>query len=658
MLSRHKVAFTVLFFSIVLSAFIVIQLPIQIHYPTGEKWLAGWSYRKAYALKTVSGVGVDYAVPIVVINALGTDVGNTTYTTKVLPNFEDVRFTDSDGDTELSYYEDVLNTGANTTFIVKVPRYLSESNLTIYMYYGNISGPVSTTTTGAATLARTCNYVADGMTGTWSTEAAIGMVSFTSITASNMISGTAVTLSCALSVYGDTISKYWYSWNNTGVWTNQTAVVCSSTSVAAQFSGTWNTTYPLDVSVKLYANDSSGTTYETSSNYTLAAQNHSLWLSGWTYRYEYTISRTHGIGTGYQIPFNVYYGDDTDDDSKFATFTSRFKWQRYPEVMSPTFSWEGYPNTKRANIADPDIIVESNHLAMYYTGFLPNDNGTIALATSPIEYPPRNWTKQGIIFQNNAANATAWDRAFVRLGSVVKVNGIYYMYYDGSDACLSGDAIGLATSTNGLNFTRYAGNPILSTSGTEKAVREASVIVVDGTWYMIYSHDDGSYPTLCHCLLATSTDGYTWTKQGAILAKGASGKPDDVYMEHHQLAYIYGRFVLTYDQYDGSTWSIGCACNTLANTAYTKLGTILVPSGVSGTFDRMHCATPFLFNNSDSWYMMYQGGDGPWETTSWNIGVVSKVYDGVNLYLHKKARPTSATYVSQIQTAELYSLIG
>jgi predicted GH43/DUF377 family glycosyl hydrolase len=305
--------------------------------------------------------------------------------------------------------------------------------------------------------------------------------------------------------------------------------------------------------------------------------------------------------------------------------------------MTPTYSWEGGQNTKRANIADPDIIVESNQLAMYYTGFLPNDNGTIALATSPLEFPPRNWNKQGIILQNDSENSTARDRAVVRLGSLVKVNGIYYMYYDGASASFSGESIGLATSTNGLSFARYSGNPVLSASGTEKTVREASVIVVNGTWYMVYSHDDGLCPTLCHKLLATSTDGYTWKKQGAILAKGAPGTPDDVYMEHHQLAYIYGRFVLTYDEYDGSTWSIGCAYNTVANTTYKKLGKILAPSGVSGTFDRMHCATPFFFNNSDSWYMMYQGADAPWETTCWDMGVVSKVYDRINVYLHRKS---------------------
>jgi len=76
--------------------------------------------------------------------------------------------------------------------------------------------------------------------------------SFGAITATNTIAGTATQLSCTL---GDNVgvSGSIFSWNNTGLWTNQTWASGSS----ATLSGTWNDTADYVVSARVYGNDTS-----------------------------------------------------------------------------------------------------------------------------------------------------------------------------------------------------------------------------------------------------------------------------------------------------------------------------------------------------------------------------------------------------------------
>ncbi|MCX9085647.1 MAG: hypothetical protein OIN87_12710 [Candidatus Methanoperedens sp.] len=80
-----------------------------------------------------------------------------------------------------------------------------------------------------------------------------------------------------------------------------------------------------------------------------------------------------------------------------------------------------------------------------------------------------DWIDQGIVIGSGSNGA--WD---IRLGgmtspsTVVKKNGTFFLYYIGADGNRSTDkgprhrALGVATSTDGINFIKYARNPILN----------------------------------------------------------------------------------------------------------------------------------------------------------------------------------------------------
>jgi len=77
------------------------------------------------------------------------------------------------------------------------------------------------------------------------------------------------------------------------------------------------------------------------------------------------------------------------------------------------------------------------------------------------------WTEQGVVLQTKP-NISWEEKNQIGVIGVSKVGGIYYLFYlAGFDGCWNqhGDSnhqsVGLATSSDGVNFTKYSGNPVL-----------------------------------------------------------------------------------------------------------------------------------------------------------------------------------------------------
>lgn len=131
------------------------------------------------------------------------------------------------------------------------------------------------------------------------------------------------------------------------------------------------------------------------------------------------------------------------------------------------------------------------------------------------------WTKYGSIL--NRGSAGAWDDGFMHHPAVVKHNGIYYMFYAGAHASNQPYQIGLATSSNGIDWTKEPSNPVISQGASgewdDAYVRPSCPVLINGIWYMYYWAMDGATFAIG---LATSTDLIHWTKKGRVLEHGAS----------------------------------------------------------------------------------------------------------------------------------------
>jgi predicted GH43/DUF377 family glycosyl hydrolase len=209
-------------------------------------------------------------------------------------------------------------------------------------------------------------------------------------------------------------------------------------------------------------------------------------------------------------------------------------------------------------MADPGTTLCAPEPTNYKTVTL-----TIAPATSPTTPPgSSNWTRQGsgaVL----APSSSGWDSYLVGSPSVIKVGSTYYQYYEGLNTTSDAHAIGLATSTDGLQWTKRSGPVLQATPGAWDAteVRYPSV-VQNGTNYLMVYQGVGSGTALG---LATSTDGVNWTKHaGAVVT---SYGIHSAYVPG-TLLYASGQYVLFYtvDGYvgrmtstDGVTWNDGGA---------------------------------------------------------------------------------------------------
>jgi len=115
-------------------------------------WLSGWQYRKSHEIQgSTAGAQTDYQVRIVVHYGSGADSGEDVYLNgKCRTDFGDIRFTDSDGVTELSYWMEEKVDGDYAIFWVKIPSIpASPDTATIYIYYGK--SDATTTSNGENT---------------------------------------------------------------------------------------------------------------------------------------------------------------------------------------------------------------------------------------------------------------------------------------------------------------------------------------------------------------------------------------------------------------------------------------------------------------------------------------------------------------------------
>jgi hypothetical protein len=96
-----------------------------------------WSRRAPLVINNQSSVLAGFQIRV-----------DVTFDTDMQTDFDDIRFTDSDGLTLLPYWRESYNASSSAIFWVKLP-YIPSGSKTIYIYYGN-SG-VSSTSNGTAT---------------------------------------------------------------------------------------------------------------------------------------------------------------------------------------------------------------------------------------------------------------------------------------------------------------------------------------------------------------------------------------------------------------------------------------------------------------------------------------------------------------------------
>ncbi len=216
-------------------------------------------------------------------------------------------------------------------------------------------------------------------------------------------------------------------------------------------------------------------------------------------------------------------------------------------------------------IGQPTCLFEHDTIKMWYAA------GGLPHVTSNFLYA---WSDDGVTWTKYNLGAPVlppgdsgeWDIS-IDTPEILRDSGGYKLYYFG-DTLAGGSnqkpsaraSLGVATSADGIHWTRYEQNPILTHGGPTEWDRhwiESPAVIWDsagGQYLMWYSGVD----TLSWRIgigLATSPDGFTWTKHAGnpVLQPGPAGSYDDMWVAVPAVIRRDGRYEMWYSGLSSTT---------------------------------------------------------------------------------------------------------
>ena len=207
------------------------------------------------------------------------------------------------------------------------------------------------------------------------------------------------------------------------------------------------------------------------------------------------------------------YGACNDDKEQTAL--------SFNKLSNPV--WEG-----ALTAADPDVIRDGDTLRMYYSSLVIDGNEKLVLAgaksidgTHWIPSDNNQLGKESIALD---ANPGKWDN-HLEANAVILDGDQLKMFYCGYEeeaetagTIVAEGQIGLATTSDKINFTRNSSEPILTLGETNakdaNALFSPTILKEGNTYYMLYVGYciENCSPAFIGILGATSPDGINWTK--------------------------------------------------------------------------------------------------------------------------------------------------
>ena len=203
----------------------------------------------------------------------------------------------------------------------------------------------------------------------------------------------------------------------------------------------------------------------------------------------------------------------------YATSPDGLHWTPYAgnPVLSPgpTGAWDG-------KLSGPSVLKDGGIYRMWYYGWSEGYSPQIGYATSPDGI---HWTKYDGNPVLSHGSVGSWNEIGADMPYVLWDRGQYRMWYRGLPVN-SSTTIGYATSTDGVHWSDYAHNPILqadASSWEANSIGSGRVLSESGQFRMWYF--GGASPNL-KIGYASSTNGITWTKYAGnpVLQSGGPGQ--------------------------------------------------------------------------------------------------------------------------------------
>lgn len=203
-----------------------------------------------------------------------------------------------------------------------------------------------------------------------------------------------------------------------------------------------------------------------------------------------------------------------------------------------------------------------------------------------------------------------WDRKIRERGYILREGDRYHLWYTGYRGEREDPKhLGYATSSDGLTWTRYSGNPIFDKDWVE----DVFVLKQDDTYYLFAEGRND----IAHLL--TSKDGIHWVEQGPLDIRDTKGQPLSPGPYGTPTVWVDdSTWYLFYERRDAGVW--------LATSKDRKVWTNVQDEPVLATgpepYDRQAIALNQIVKVKGKYYAYYHGtGQKPWRDWTTSVAV-------------------------------------
>ncbi|UCD92254.1 MAG: hypothetical protein JSV43_08575, partial [Methanobacteriota archaeon] len=212
----------------------------------------------------------------------------------------------------------------------------------------------------------------------------------------------------------------------------------------------------------------------------------------------------------------------------YATAPDQVTWTKHPS--NPVMGTGAPGSWEELGVAAPWILPDLSGYRMWFTGMDANMLPQIGYAYSSDGLSWERYTGNPVITPGSPGD---WDSGGVLAASVLDVGGVYHAWFTGANES-GASRIGYATSQDGIDWTKYPGNPVIDIGAPGEwdagSVMMPSVLF-DGTKYRMWytAAGEAELPDIGY---AVSHDGINWTKHfdSPVLTKGSPGDWDEMYL--------------------------------------------------------------------------------------------------------------------------------
>jgi predicted GH43/DUF377 family glycosyl hydrolase len=278
----------------------------------------------------------------------------------------------------------------------------------------------------------------------------------------------------------------------------------------------------------------------------------------------------------------------------------------------PSCNWIDFKNnpilTKNNNPSLPNcvsfgkVLLDNGLYKMWYVANYNNAKTSIWYAESQNGI---SWNTIGSEPVLTAGAINDWDSYGIIPSVVLKEYGLYKLYYFGYSSMTSQVSVGLATSTDGIHFTKYS-SPVIPATDQYYQVGLTDIVKKDSTYYGYFGYNNSRTAQNCKIGVATSLNGINWTMYSgnpvispSLAWEGGSIHCPSVIIENNKFKLVYGN-TKAQDAFGMAT----------SNDGFNFVKQSAPIFGVSNTVNNLvQTSYPYYRRFNDVSYLYYTGVD-------------------------------------------------